>query len=140
MEQVTERIRAGATDELAAKLAALAARRREAIRRAFTRLHPLALGCGVGAVAALGVTLATLVLVLRGGAMVGANLRALASYFPGYRVDVPGAFLGGAYAFAGGFLTGYALAAFRNLALHLVLAWSRWSAERWRRRHLLDEI
>jgi hypothetical protein len=140
MEQVTEKIRPPAADELAEKLAALAERRRDAIRRAFTRLHPLALGCGVGFVAGAVVLVGTLVLVARGGPNVGANLQALSSYFPGYQVTVPGAFVGGSLGFAVGFLSGYALAAFRNLALQIVLAYARWSAEWWRRRHMLDEI
>jgi hypothetical protein len=131
---------APAPDELSEKLAALTRRRQLAIRRAFTRLHPVALGCGVGLVCGLGIVAGTLLLVYRGGPNVGANLKALSSYFPGFRVDVPGALLGGAYGFAAGFLAGYAIAAFRNLALQIVLAWARWSAERFRRRHMLDEI
>ena len=135
--------RTPAPEEAAQKLTALAAlteRRRSAIRRAFTRLHPLALGCGVGTVFGFAVLAGTLVLALRGGPQVGANLKSLSSYFPGFRVDVTGAFLGGAYGFAAGFLAGYALATFRNLALQIVLAYARWSAEWWRRRHMLDEI
>src|SRR5262245_45911430 len=140
MEQVTEKIRSPVSDEAAVKLAALAQRRRDAIRRAFTRLHPLALGIALGAVAGSAVLIGTLVLVARGGPNVGANLWALSSYFPGYRVTVAGAFLGGAWAFGMGLLGGVSLAAFRNLALQIVLAYARWSAEWWRRRHLLDEI
>jgi hypothetical protein len=131
---------ASAPDELSDKLAALTRSRKTAIRRAFTRLHPIGLGCGIGAVCGLGIVAGTLLLVMRGGPNVGANLRALSSYFPGFRVDVPGALLGGAYGFATGFLAGYAIAVFRNLALQIVLAWARWSAERFRRRHMLDEI
>jgi hypothetical protein len=146
MQQVgaTERIHvkseAEAPGGLSEKLAALTVRRQVAIRRAFTRLHPLALGCALGTVAGLAVLGGTLLLVLRGGPRVGANLIALSSYFPGFRVDVPGALLGGVYGFAAGFLAGYAIAAFRNLALQIVLAYARWSAEWWRRRHMLDEI
>ena len=126
--------------ELAARVAALAERRRLAIRSAFTRLHPLALGCGVGVAFGLAVLAATLALRIENGPRIGANLLALASYFPGYSVDVPGAFVGGMYGFAAGFLVGYAIAGFRNLALRVVMGYARWSAERWRRRHLLDEI
>jgi len=140
MEQVTEKIRPSVPDEAAGKLAALARRRRDAIRRAFTRLHPLALGVALGAVLGASVMVGTLVLIGRGGPNVGANLQALSSYFPGYRVSVPGAFVGGAWAFAMGLLAGVSLAAFRNLALQIVLAYARWSAEWWRRRHMLDEI
>ena len=141
MEQITKT--APAPDALAQKaatLAALAERRRAAIRRAFTRLHPLAFGCGVGATLGLALVGGTLVLVARGGPDVRATLKSLSSYFPGFSVDVPGAFLGGLYGFAAGFLAGWAVAAFRNLALQIVLAYARWSAEWWRRRHLLDEI
>jgi hypothetical protein len=126
--------------DLAQRLESLARRRSDAIRRAFTRLHALALGCGVGVTLGLGVLVATLLLFLRGGPKVGDNLKALSSYFPGYQVDVSGALVGGMYGFAAGFLLGYAVAAFRNLALHLVLGYARWSADRFRRRHLLDEI
>ena len=146
MEQVgaTERIhvrpQSSAEVEPSQKLAALAARRKLAIRRAFTRLNPLALGCGIGVVTGLALLAGTLVLALRGGTWVGANLNALSSYFPGFHVDVTGALLGGVYGFALGFLAGYAIAAFRNLALQIVLAYAVWSAEWWRRRHMLDEI
>jgi hypothetical protein len=126
------------------ELAALAQRRSAAIRRTFVRLDRLALGCGVGAVAGLAVLIATLVAV-EGGALasdpfVGENLRGLAAFFPGYRPDVAGAFIGGAWGFATGFVAGFATAGFRNLALALVFAWARATGERWRRKHLLDEI
>ncbi len=140
MQQVTERVPGAEAGALAERIAALAERRRDAIRRAFTRLHPVALGCGVGAVAALALLGGTLLLVMRGGLRVGANLQALTSYFPGYRVDVAGAFVGGAWGLAVGFVAGFGIAAFRNLALRVVLVHARRSADRWRRRHLLDEI
>jgi hypothetical protein len=127
-------------DDIAARLHRLAERRKEAIRRAFTRLHPLALGCATGVTAGLAVGAATLALRLRGGAEVGKNLKVLSSYFPGYSVDAAGALVGACYGFAAGFLFGWAAAAFRNLALRLVLGRLRASGERWRRRHLLDEI
>ena len=124
--------------------AALAERRRAAIRRTFLRLDPLALGCGVGAAAGLAVLLATLVLVFRGAVagdpFVAANLKSLAAFFPGYRLDVAGAFVGDAWGAATGFVAGVATAGFRNLALALVFGWARATAGRWRRRHLLDEI
>ncbi len=127
-------------DDRQERLERLAERRRDAIRRAFVRFHPLALGCGAGVATGLGVLLATLLLAFGGGKMVGANLKSLASYFPGYSVDGLGAFVGGLYGFAAGFLAGYAIASFRNLALRVVLTAMRASADRWRRRHLLDEV
>lgn len=127
-------------DDMAERLERLAERRREAIRRTFLRLHPLALGCALGVVGGGTVGLATLVLRLRGGARIGENLRALSSYFPGYSVDAAGAAVGALYGFAAGFLVGFAVAGFRNLALRLVFGWLRMKSDRWRRRHLLDEI
>jgi len=127
-------------DDTARRLEALKERRREAIRRTFRQLHALALGCAIGATAGLAVALATLLLWWRGGPKVGENLKVLASYFPGYSVDLAGAMVGAVYGFAAGFLGGFAVAAFRNAALRVVLAWLRSSAERWRRRHLLDEV
>lgn len=127
-------------EQLATRVEELAERRKQAIRRAFTRLHALALGCGVGVTVGLAVAAATLVLWLQGGKFVGENLKVLASYFPGYRVDAAGAAVGGMYGFAAGFLAGYAIAAFRNLALRFVLVLLRSGGDRWRRRHLLDEI
>ncbi len=127
-------------DDVAARLRQLAERRKVAIRRAFVRLHPLALGCGVGVAAGLAVGVATLLLWLRGGPEVGKNLKVLSSYFPGFSVDAAGAAVGALYGFAAGFVAGFAVAAFRNVALLLVLGRLKSKSERWRRRHLLDEI
>ena len=138
--QVIEKTRPQAPDEASERLAALMQRRRDAIRRAFTRLHPLALGCAMGVTCGLAALGATLVLALRGGPEAGPLLKGLSSYFPGYRVDVVGSFVGGGWALAAGFVGGWAIAKFRNLALQIVLAWARFSADRWRRRHMLDEI
>ncbi len=127
-------------EALATRVEALAERRKAAIRRAFTRFHALALGCAVGVTTGLAVAAATAVLWIRGGKLVGENLRVLASYFPGYQVDLAGAAVGGLYGFAAGFIAGYAIAAFRNLALRIALGLLRRTGDRWRRRHLLDEI
>lgn len=127
-------------ETIGARLGELAERRKEAIRRTFLQLHALALGCAVGVTAGLAVGAATLLLWWRGGPKVGDNLKVLSSYFPGFSVDLAGAGVGAVYGFAAGFLGGFAVAAFRNVALRLVLARLRSSGERWRRRHLLDEI
>jgi len=122
------------------RLAALESRRKTLIRRSFVRLHPGALGVAVGCVFALGLFLATVVLVVKGGRQTGVNLQVLNNYFPGYSVTLPGAFVGMGYAACTGLAFGFLLAWFRNLALSLVLKRARWQANRWRRRHLLDEI
>lgn len=128
------------TVDIASRLGELAERRKAAIRQSFVQLHALALGCAVGVTGGLAVGTATLLLWWRGGPRVGENLRSLSSYFPGFSVDAAGAGVGAVYGFAAGFVAGFAVAAFRNVALRVVLGWLRLSGERWRRRHLLDEI
>jgi hypothetical protein len=122
------------------RLEELRERRRDAIRRTFLQLHSLALGCALGVTAGVGVGLSTLLLWWRGGPRVGENLKVLSSYFPGFSVDLVGAGVGAVYGFAAGCLGGFAVAAFRNAALRVVLRWLQSRAERWRRRHLLDEV
>jgi uncharacterized membrane protein (Fun14 family) len=111
----------GRRGEADPRLAVLAEWRRAAIRRAFVRFDPLALGCGVGLLAGLCVLVATLHLVEFGALsedpFVRESLKGLAAFFPGYHADLAGAWIGGAYAFAAGFVAGFATAAFRNLAL-----------------------
>ena len=70
----------------------------------------------------------------------GKNLKVLSSYFPGFTVDAAGAAPAALYGFAAGFVAGFAVAAFRNAALRLVLGRLKSKSERWRRRHLLDEV
>ncbi|HET6268125.1 MAG TPA: hypothetical protein VFG11_10445, partial [Acidobacteriota bacterium] len=67
-----------------------------------------------GTVLGIGIFLATIILVIRGGAVVGPNLALLAQYFVGYTVTWGGAFLGLAYGFVVGFLAGYSFATIRN--------------------------
>jgi len=91
-------------------------------------------------VAGAGLFLATLILVLKGGAGVGANLSLLSNYFPGYQVTGPGSLLGFIYGFFGGFVTGYSFALLRNLSAFLYMALVRRRAERRLLRSLLDHI
>jgi hypothetical protein len=76
-----------------------------ALRRAVLRLSGQAWGVSVGLLLGLGLFVATLVLVIKGGDNVGAHLGLLATYFPGYRVTTLGALIGFVY----GFVLGYAL-------------------------------
>jgi hypothetical protein len=63
---------------------------------------------------ALGLFIATNVLVLRGGEHVGAHLGLLAVYFPGYRVTFLGSLLGFVYAFVVGYGIGRTIGALYN--------------------------
>lgn len=77
----------------------------EDMRTTLLRLNARAWGIAIGLLLGLGLFIATLVLVLRGGAEVGPHLSLLAVFLPGYRVSVTGALIGFAYAF----FIGYAL-------------------------------
>ena len=74
------------------------------IEERILRLNAAASGLGFGLLGGLGLFLATLVLVLRGGEWQGEHLGLLSQYFPGYSVSLGGAFLGAIYGFvvAGG--------------------------------------
>jgi hypothetical protein len=80
------------------------------VQDAFARYHPLALGVAFGST--LGVTLfvATVVLVLKGGEVVGPNFSLLNNYFIGYSVTWSGALVGLLEGAAIGFGGGYFLA------------------------------
>jgi predicted RNA-binding Zn-ribbon protein involved in translation (DUF1610 family) len=69
------------------------------------RINARAWGVATGALLGVGLFLATLVLLWKGGSDVGAHLGRLSYVLPGYDVSYAGAFLGLIY----GFFIGYAL-------------------------------
>ena len=76
------------------------------LRRAIRRLNAQAWGVSFGFLFGIGLFLATIVLVIKGGDNVGQHLSLLAVYFPGYRVTFLGAFVGFVYAFVLGYALG----------------------------------
>ena len=104
------------------------------LARTFARVHAIALGISCGILFSSGILLATLILLLKGGAQVGRNLGLLAQYFPGYSVTWGGSIIGAAYGLAVGFILGWLTASLRNFAiaafLHCVRLWSNLSADR----------
>ena len=84
------------------------------IIQAFARLDSTALGLAVGTLSALIVFTATIVLIIKGGAVVGPNLSLLGQFFIGYTVTVKGAFVGLVYGFMAGFILGWLIGFFRN--------------------------
>ena len=86
----------------------------EALVRVFAKLERRAFGLALGTVCGLGLFLATLFLVAKGGASVGRHLQLLAQYFPGYRVTPAGSVLGLVYGFTAGFCAGWTFAIIRN--------------------------
>ncbi len=87
------------------------------VREAFARFDPVALGTAVGSIAGVGLFLATLVLLLRGGKVVGPMLSLLGNYIIGYKVTWAGAFVGLFETAIFGFVFGYLLAQVINLAI-----------------------
>jgi hypothetical protein len=70
------------------------------------RLNARAWGIAVGLLFGLGIFLATLLLVLKGGPNVGPHLSLLGQFLPGYRVTWAGAFIGFMYLFVIGYAVG----------------------------------
>jgi len=83
----------------------------ETLQLAIRRLNARAWGMSVGLVFGFGLLLATNILVLKGGPNVGAHLRLLSNYFPGYRVTFAGSLVGFVYAFVLGYALGRLIAA-----------------------------
>lgn len=79
---------------------------REALRNSLLRLNARAWGIAVGLMLGAGLFLATVVLLVKGGATVGAHLNLLGQLLPGYRVSVAGAFIGFGYMFVIGYAIG----------------------------------
>jgi len=88
----------------------------------FPKLDRVAFGLSLGTTAGLLLFLATLWLVLKGGAVVGPTLQLLSNYFPGYRVTVFGSVVGLAYGFLTGFVGGWGFAFLRNVAVFILAA------------------
>jgi len=101
---------------------------RSALLLAFAPLHRLAMGVAVGVVLGGLVFLVTIVQMIRGGGA-GPNLWLLGHFFIGYRVTVPGAFIGLLWGFAVGFLLGSGFALLRNMIVWIWLTVIRSRAE-----------
>lgn len=112
----------------------------EALSEAFSRLDAPAFSIATGAAAALVLSLATALLVLRGGNVVGPNLQLLSQFFPGYSVTATGSLLGLLYGFIVGFVGGLTFAYLRNTAVFLYLVTVKRRAELHQLRKFLDYI
>ena len=100
-----------------------------ALQTAFVKLDRVALGLSLGVVSGLTLFLATLVLVLRGGDVVGPTLALLGQYFPGYTVTLSGSLVGLAYGFAAAYVAGWLFAFLRNAVVFLYIALVKRRAE-----------
>jgi tetrahydromethanopterin S-methyltransferase subunit B len=80
--------------------------RQEQLKTTLLKLNARAWGIALGLLLGLGLALATIVLVFRGGPSVGPHLSLLALFLPGYSVSIAGAFIGFAYLFVIGYAIG----------------------------------
>jgi protoporphyrinogen oxidase len=110
----------------------------EAVDGLLEAFDPVAMGASAAAVSGLVLFLATLFLVLKGGAVVGPTLALVGEYLPGYGVTAPGSLLGLAYGGALGFAGGWTYAQLRNLAPSLFTSLARRQNERRALAGLLD--
>ena len=70
------------------------------------KLNARAWGIAVGLLFGIGIFLATVFLLIKGGPNVGQHLNLIGQYLPGYSVTWPGAFLGFVYLFVIGYAIG----------------------------------
>lgn len=110
------------------------------IEVAFAKIDPLALGVAVGVVSGLGVFMASAILLLRGGPVVGPMLSLLGNYLIGFEVTWVGAVISLLEGGMLGFVVGALAAGLRNWALKLYAKIVRSREERDDRRHLLDKM
>ena len=87
------------------------------LRKVVARASGQGWGIALGTLCGLGLFVATMVLVLRGGPNPGPHLGLLAVYFPGYSVTGIGAVVGFAYAFVSGYVVGRIVAGIYNRLL-----------------------
>ncbi|HSL43681.1 MAG TPA: hypothetical protein VK897_09635 [Anaerolineales bacterium] len=78
------------------------------------RLNGIILGLILGLLLGFGIFIATIVLLLKGGEVVGPHLALLGQFFIGYQVTFPGSIIGFLYGFALGFALGYVIAGLYN--------------------------
>jgi protoporphyrinogen oxidase len=110
------------------------------IEAAFAKIDPLALGVAVGAVSGLGIFVASAVLLLKNGPVIGPNLSLLGNYLIGFEVTWTGAVIGLLEGGLWGFAVGASTAGIRNWTHKIYAKSVRWRQEREDRRRLLDKV
>jgi hypothetical protein len=89
----------------------------QALRKALARASEQGWGMAFGMLCGLGLFVATIWLVIKGGPTPGAHLNLLGIYFPGYSVTYLGSVIGFVYAFVGGYAVGRTVATIYNRLL-----------------------
>lgn len=84
------------------------------LTRAVVRFNAIMMGVVLGVLCGVGLFVATIWLVLKGGPVLGPHLSLLGQYFPGYTVSWGGSILGLLYGFLTGFVAGAAVGGVYN--------------------------
>ncbi len=84
------------------------------VTKTLLKLNARAWGVALGLLFGIGLFLATLILVIRGGPTVGPHLGLLGLFLPGYSVSTSGAFIGFIYLFVIGYLIGWLIGSVYN--------------------------
>jgi len=95
----------------------------------FARMDKTAFAVAMGLTAGFWSFIATIILVIKGGDLVGPHLQLLAQVFAGYTVTVKGAFIAFGYSFFWGLLLGWLFAYLRNFFLAFAIYRARQKAE-----------
>jgi len=89
----------------------------------FAKLDKLSFASAAGVVSGALMFFATLWIVLKGGRIIGPNLKLLNQYFFGYSVSVKGSFIALIYGFTWAFMFGWLFAWLRNFIIALYFFW-----------------
>ena len=73
------------------------------VRKALLRMNEQGWGLAIGLLLGISLLAATIILVIKGGTVVGPHLGLLSVYFPGYSVTFVGSLVGFVYAFVVGY-------------------------------------
>jgi protoporphyrinogen oxidase len=110
------------------------------ILKAFARLDRWSFAGAVGIVTGMCAFLATVILLIKGGAVIGPRLALLGNYFLGYTVSWSGAFVGLFYGAVYGFIAGWMFAYIRNAMMGFYVNLLRRRAEAERLKDFLNYI
>jgi protoporphyrinogen oxidase len=86
----------------------------QVLSEVFLKLDRVALGLSLGMASGALLFLATVALLLKGGATVGPTLGLIGQFFPGYSVTPAGSLLGLVYGFVTGFVAGWTFGLLKN--------------------------
>ena len=87
------------------------------IVESLAKIDGLALGVSLGTLCGVGIFIATNILILKGGDVIGPNLALLSQYFVGFEVSFSGSLIGLVYGLIVGFVTGWLIAFLRNIVV-----------------------